>query len=173
MGIIGAFIIKNKIRPRILDFSIVRLIIAVLAPIVLPAFLVYLNHLEATGADQNTWFFFFLPITEKIVNLIFPYFLFYGTLMGYLTPLKKFWSMPILVPVSRLSFSLIIGQFIYLIYSAASARNGEFSFLFLLKRGLLPSLSPNLNYLSLLPQPIRLTDSLSLKNRFAPWFLFF
>lgn len=88
LGIIGAFWIKKQIekqsRPKILEFGVVRLVLGLISLASLPLFLQHLNQLEATGADQNTYFFFFLPIIEKMVNLIIIFFVYSFCLLGYL-----------------------------------------------------------------------------------------
>ena len=75
--------IKNRIKPRILDFAIVRYALLIALPGSFCLFLRYLDHLESVGPDPNSYFFYFLPIFDRFANLTYIYYFFYLCLMGY------------------------------------------------------------------------------------------
>lgn len=144
---ICAWLVKNRVKPKIFDFKIARFFIGLFSFCSFYAFLKYLEYLEHTGGQANNYYlYYFLPVIDKMVCSISLFYVFYSVLIGHsskfivlysyfeigfnLYPLSLFGldrlrailSLRFFVPWSRMSFSLIICQFTFLFYQLGSTR---------------------------------------------------
>ena len=140
---ICAWLVKNRVKPKFFDYKIVRFFLGLFAFCSFFVFLKYLEHLERNGGQANNYYFyFFLPVTDKMFCSIALFYLFYSVLIGHssklfssskfglllnqtlslLDRLRKILSLRFFVPWSRMSFSLIICQFTFLFYQLGSTR---------------------------------------------------
>lgn len=75
-----------------MDNAIVRYALLVVLAGSFFMFLQYLDYIEKVGFDPESYFIFFLPIFDRLANLVWVYYLlFYLCMMGYLgklTPLE-------------------------------------------------------------------------------------
>lgn len=84
LGLICAWTVKQQIKPKILNFKLVRFLITLVAGSAFYVFLVYLYNLEQTGnTEHNKYIQFFFPIIDKAINSIGPFWLFYSCCIGF------------------------------------------------------------------------------------------
>ena len=106
----------------------------------------YIDYLEKSDAQQNKYLILFWPVIEKLINVIPTFWIFYSVLVGYsgnffcfhlirvvpnnnicfyftqLGQLRQLFSSRFFIPWSRLSFTLIMCQFTFLLYALGSTR---------------------------------------------------
>lgn len=83
IGLIGAWMIKNEIKPKFLDSTLLKYFTEFFCFFSPVSFLFYLDSIEKSGDKLNFYLELLLPVFIKFVNVILIFWLFYAGCLNY------------------------------------------------------------------------------------------